>query len=171
MATQHPTCLSADELLKDCTVKRTRGSGPGGQHRNKVETAIVITHDPTGAVGQASEARSQHRNREVAISRLRVNLALQVRSDGDLQSQQGPSDLWQSRIKSGKIKVNRNHFDFASLLAEAIDQLVGRQFELGATASFLNVSTSQLIKFFKIEPAAFEWLNRERSRNGLHRLK
>ena len=51
----HPVYLSDDELQKQCTVKRTRASGPGGQHRNKVETAIVVKHDPTQVVGQASE--------------------------------------------------------------------------------------------------------------------
>jgi protein subunit release factor B len=72
---QHPAEIPIEQLLSQCTVKRTRGSGPGGQHRNKVETAIVIKHLPTNVIGQASEKRSQERNRETAVGRLRVNLA------------------------------------------------------------------------------------------------
>ena len=40
----HPCDLQLEDLLARCQVTRTRGSGPGGQHRNKVETAIVIKH-------------------------------------------------------------------------------------------------------------------------------
>jgi protein subunit release factor B len=75
----HPAAIAVDELLAQCNVVRTRRSGPGGQHRNKVETAVVITHRPTGCQGQASERRSQDLNRQAAIQRLRVKLATQVR--------------------------------------------------------------------------------------------
>ena len=100
----HPTLLSEELLLRSCDIQRTRGSGPGGQHRNKVETAIVITHQPTGVTGQASERRSQHKNREVAIQRLRLNLALQVRTA--VTADDPPSELWQSRVRSRKINVS-----------------------------------------------------------------
>ena len=75
----HPVELPIDELLKDCRVTRTRRSGPGGQHRNKVETAIVIEHIPTGIQGEAGEKRSQDANRQQAIRRLRLKLAEEVR--------------------------------------------------------------------------------------------
>ena len=48
-----------------------RGSGPGGQHRNVTETCVRIRHLPTGIVVQACESRSQARNREIALERLR----------------------------------------------------------------------------------------------------
>ncbi|MDG1874615.1 MAG: peptide chain release factor-like protein [Mariniblastus sp.] len=149
-------------------MKRTRGSGPGGQHRNKVETAIVITHDPTGVVGQASEKRSQNRNREVAIERLRVNLAVLIRAEvaqGELQS-----ELWKSRIKSRKLVINPNHPDFASLLSEALDRIAAKEFDVKSAAERLGLSTSQLIKFLKLCPTAFQTLNRERVERGLRKL-
>ena len=55
---------------EDVRVDTHRGSGPGGQHRNKVASAVRLTHLPTGIVVTASEDRSQHRNRAVAWERL-----------------------------------------------------------------------------------------------------
>lgn len=51
-----------------------RGSGPGGQHRNVTESGVRIRHVPTGVVVQACESRSQARNREIALERLRQTL-------------------------------------------------------------------------------------------------
>jgi protein subunit release factor B len=63
-----------DTLLAACDVETLRGSGPGGQHRNKTESAVRLRHRETGIVAQASERRSQHQNMEVAAERLRVLL-------------------------------------------------------------------------------------------------
>ena len=49
--------LDDDDLLAQCRVETMRGSGPGGQHRNKVESAVRLTHEPTGIVVTASERR------------------------------------------------------------------------------------------------------------------
>jgi protein subunit release factor B len=57
-------------LLRDCDVETYRASGPGGQHRNKTESAVRMTHRPTGLVRVATEHRSQLRNRELALERL-----------------------------------------------------------------------------------------------------
>lgn len=167
MSQSHPACLPPEILLDDCQVKRTRGSGPGGQHRNKVETAIVITHIPTGIVGQASEKRSQNQNRVVAIERLRIGLALGVRRES---SNRIPSETWKSRVKSSKIQVSTSHGDFPGLLAEALDFVNLNRFEVALAAKSLAVTTSQLIKFLKSHPAAWELVNRERIKHGLKRL-
>lgn len=63
-----------ETLLAACDVEFTRGSGPGGQHRNKTESAVRLRHRPTGLVAQASERRSQSQNLGVALARLRVLL-------------------------------------------------------------------------------------------------
>lgn len=55
---------------KDFILKPFKGSGPGGQHRNKNSTAIRITHPDSGAVGECSEHKSQLQNKKVAFRRL-----------------------------------------------------------------------------------------------------
>jgi protein subunit release factor B len=62
------------ELERDCEISFYRASGPGGQHRNKTETAVRVVHTPTGTTASAAEERSQFRNREVALERLRDKL-------------------------------------------------------------------------------------------------
>lgn len=55
---------------KDLLETFTRSSGPGGQHVNKTESAVEITHLPSGIVAVASDSRSQRTNRALALHRL-----------------------------------------------------------------------------------------------------
>ena len=64
-----------DRLLAECEVETFHSSGPGGQNVNKRETAVRLRHLPTGIVVVCQEERSQHRNRELALRRLREELA------------------------------------------------------------------------------------------------
>ncbi len=169
MSNIHPSALPTDELLTECEIKKTRRGGPGGQHRNKVETAIVITHLPTKIVGQASERRSQLENREVAIERLRLNLAIGFRQTVD--AERSPSKLWISRRRGQKISVSAKHFDFPTLIAEAMDFLASTEFDATVTSARLGVSTSQLVKLLKLAPPAFVWLNRNRIERKMGDLK
>jgi hypothetical protein len=113
----HPATAIAEQLLAECEVRRLRRSGPGGQHRNKVETAISLHHLPTGVRAEASERRSQAQNQSVALFRLRMNLALEFRRA--CGPDYVPSPLWQSRCGGGVLKLSASHDDFPSLLAEA----------------------------------------------------
>lgn len=163
----HLVELSDEKLLELCGVKRTRGSGPGGQHRNKVETAIVITHLETGIIGEASEKRSQDDNKVVAIKRLRQNLAIQFRAKRDEEL----GKVAMKRIQSKKISVNTNHADFPILLAEALDRLYENDFDISAAAETLRCTNSQLLKFLKQLPPAFEYFNQQRQARDLPRLR
>jgi protein subunit release factor A len=180
MSFVHPSVISSEELLRDCDVARTRRSGPGGQHRNKVESAVVLTHRPTGTHAEASERRSQAENLAVALFRMRVQLALDVRSplagsvaDGspDVDGGAGRSELWKSRCVNQRIQVNSEHADFPALLAEALDVLSASEMDIGQAAPKLNCTASQLIKFFQQDPRALASINQHRLRCGLHKLK
>ena len=66
--------IDLDDLRKDVDFQTLRGSGPGGQHRNKVETTVRAVHVPTGLTVVASDHRSQLRNKILALERLRERL-------------------------------------------------------------------------------------------------
>src|SRR5215472_17486974 len=63
-----------ESLERDCELEFFIASGPGGQHRNKVETGVRLTHRPSGITVTATERRSQHANREVAFERMATRL-------------------------------------------------------------------------------------------------
>lgn len=165
----HPAAIEIDQLLQQCDVRRERRSGPGGQHRNKVETAVVLTHRPSGMKGDASERRSQEQNRTVAVFRLRVNLALNVRCEID--DDYAPSRRWCERCRGGRIAVNAKHDDFPALLAEALDVLHAHNCDTKPAADALGITASQLTKFLKLEPKALLQLNDRRSQLGLRPLR
>lgn len=62
------------ELLRECEVETFRAGGPGGQHVNKVETGVRLTHLPTGVVVSCREERSQLRNKTTCLRRLRERI-------------------------------------------------------------------------------------------------
>ena len=165
----HPAALTDAELLKQCTTRRSRASGPGGQHRNKVETAIELTHTPTHITAAASERRKQADNHRIALKRLRLKLAIHHRLEID--PQQPPSPLWQSRVKSRRLIISTDHPDFPPILAEALDTLAALNYDTTTTAAALNVTGSQLIKLFQKEPAVLAMVNTERTQRGLRALR
>ena len=168
----HPAALPGDRLLAGCDTERTRRGGPGGQHRNKTETAIVITHRETGISGQASERRSQLDNRVAALFRLRLNLAVAVRCEKDVADESLlPNERWRGRVVGGKLAVSVNHDDFPALVAEGLDWIFALEFDLAAAGRRLGLSTSQLVKFLKLCPEAWQLVQRKRHERGLPRLK
>ncbi len=165
----HPAELPISELLQQCAVVHTRRSGPGGQHRNKVETAIVLTHRPTGLKAEASERRSQAENLDVATGRMRRTLAVSVRTYRPLGLH--PSELWKSRLRGTRIEINAEHADFPALLAESLDLLAQADWNAPELAPRLGTTLSQLVKFWKKEPTALARLNTERAQRGHGRLE
>ena len=81
--------------LKDLIVQAFKASGPGGQHRNKVETAIRIIHKPTGIIVTASDSKSKAQNKKRAMEKLEARLDQlnrKVQSDYDTEE-------WTSKIE------------------------------------------------------------------------
>ena len=168
-AANHPATLDDERLLAECSRQTTRRSGPGGQHRNKTETAVVLTHFPTGIRAEANESRSQSQNLKSALFRLRQSLAEQLRFSVGPHSL--PSDLWQSRTSRGKLTVSDDNSDFPTLLAEALDRVVVHEFDLTAAAEPLRVSTTQLVRFLQQSPLAWQWINSDRKARSLRPLR
>ena len=167
MSDVHPACLPVEKLLAECDVRHERRSGPGGQHRNKVSTAIVLTHRPTGLRAEANEERSQVENHREAVRRLRVRLAVEVRSES---TGTGTSQLWRSRVNNRRLAVNPSHADFPALLAEALDAVAAAEYDVSAAAESLGISASQLMKFLKDVPTAWASVAEARRQRGLRPL-
>ncbi|RKY21244.1 MAG: peptide chain release factor-like protein [Planctomycetota bacterium] len=151
----HPAALPREALLAQVEELRSRGTGPGGQRRNKVQTQVRLVHVPTGVSALAGERRSLVINRGAALYRLRLALALGHRT----QPASGPSELWRRRTGGATLAVGSSHDDVPALLAEALDVLDSVDDELPAAASRLQVSTSRLVRVLKLEPAALAALN------------
>ena len=166
-AQPHPASLDAKSLLTSCEIRFTRRSGPGGQNRNKVETAVILRHEPTGLTAEASEQRTQGGNRLEALRRLRLVLARHVRRPID----ETPSALWRGRLQSGRITVNPQHDDFPALLAETLDALAAAGQDPRIAAERLGCSPTQLVKLVKDDPPAFTAFNALRRDLGLPALR
>lgn len=165
----HPAALPEDELLKQCSLTRGRGSGPGGQHRNKVQTLVELAHRPTGISAHAGERRSPEVNRRVALRRLRLALATERREpvpDGEIRS-----DLWRSRVRAGKIVLNTRHQDFPAMLAEAMDVLAACSWDPRWAGKRLACTPSQLIRLVASHPPALVEMNQRRAERGEHPVK
>ena len=95
----------------DLRIDVYRASGAGGQHVNKTESAVRITHNPTGAVVQCQNDRSQHKNRDQAMKQLKAKLyelEMQKRSANQQVLEASKSDIgWGSQIRSYVLDQSR----------------------------------------------------------------
>ena len=96
--------IDIDINESDCRVDTYRASGAGGQHVNKTDSAVRITHEPTGIVVQCQNDRSQHKNRSQAWDMLRARLyerELQIREEAAQAEADNKADIgWGHQIRS-----------------------------------------------------------------------
>jgi peptide chain release factor 2 len=88
----------------DCRIDTYRASGAGGQHVNTTDSAVRITHEPTGIVVQCQNERSQHKNRATAWAMLKARMyerELQLREDEAAKEAASKTDIgWGHQIRS-----------------------------------------------------------------------
>ena len=95
----------------DIRVDTYRASGAGGQHVNKTDSAVRLTHIPTGTVSQCQNGRSQHKNKENALKQLKsklYELELQKQKEEQQKLEDSKADIgWGSQIRSYVLDQSR----------------------------------------------------------------
>src|SRR5205809_6653198 len=89
--------LSDEALSARCRWEAFRARGPGGQHRDKTNTAVRVTHLPSGITATGGESRSARENPIHALKRVRLKLALEIRGPIDRASFSPPRWVVEAR--------------------------------------------------------------------------
>ena len=113
----------------DVWVDTYRASGAGGQHMNKTDSAVRLTHIPTNIVVQCQDGRSQHGNRDIAWKRLRSKLY-----DFELRKQQEE----QQKLEDGKTDVGWGHQIRSYVLDNSRIKDLRTNYETSATQKVLD---------------------------------
>jgi hypothetical protein len=169
--------LAMDEraLQACCQVHLYRSSGPGGQHRNKVSSAVRLHHRPTGVTATADDSRSQHDNRRMALRRLRMNLACQCRqalAPGGVQVPRIVRDcIFVPRgpgQPSGlhKLQVGPRDWRFWPVAAFLLDLLEATRGRLADASAALGISTTNLANVLQSERHLLAEAQKTRKRHG-----
>ncbi len=127
----------------DLRIDVYRASGAGGQHVNRTESAVRITHNPTGIVTQCQNDRSQHKNKDQAMKQLKAKLyelEMQKRREQSQAVEDTKADIgWGSQIRSyvldsGRIKDLRTNIEVGNtqaVLDGALDQFIEASLKSG----------------------------------------
>ena len=121
--------IEIDINPSDVRVDTFRASGAGGQHINKTDSAVRLTHIPTGIVVQCQDGRSQHSNRDVAWKRLRSRLY-----DFELRKQQEA----QQKLEDTKTDVGWGHQIRSYVLDQSRIKDLRTNYETSATQKVLD---------------------------------
>ena len=156
-------------LLADCEVDTYRASGPGGQKRNKTESAVRLRHRPSGLIVIAEESRSQPENKARAVRRLRKAMAVRLRrpagAEGVPQAVQACID------KRGRLDVGQRDARYLPAVAAALDVFVAHRGSMADTAKQLGITTGNLSSFLTDDEDVYVEANRLRESFGLKPLR
>lgn len=151
--------MEDDALLRRCRQETYRASGPGGQHRNKTDSAVRLSLLDGTVTATCSDHRSQHRNRAEALRRLRIVLAIDLREPVK-------GDTW-----DGPWKLGRKDRRYAAFLAHVLDVLAQHDWAVGLAAEGLGTTTGKLIRTLSRDPQAWNAINQERAKLGRVNLR
>ncbi len=148
--------LSDGELGAECTFESFKGSGNGGQKRNKTSSAVRVRHQPTGMTAEDAVERSWFRNRAAALRKIRLKIALEYR--------EVPAPL-------PRAACALDHADYPLWRAVLLDAVSASGFEPKPAAEMLGITPSCLVKLLYRDPELWEHVSRERQKLGKNRLK
>ena len=164
--------LTDEALLAQCEVDRFRASGPGGQKRNKTDSAVRLRHRPTALTGEANESRSQHENRARALRRLRLEIAFVLRApvdlDGDAVASSSPLA---EALSSGRFAMSPRNARYPAAIAMLFDVIEACGWRLAEAAPLLGLSTSALSRALSAEDIVFRAANERRTALALPTLR
>lgn len=164
---------SDDALIAQCEVDRYRASGPGGQHRNKTESAVRLRHRASGVSAIGEDSRSQSENKLHAVRRLRAAIALAVREPVALAGF-APSPRLAAFAAAGTAPLGartRQTGEYWAAYAELLDLLVAGDLEIAATAQRLGLSTGALSKLLLHDEQVGRAVNDLRRARGMRPLR
>ncbi len=160
-----PAYATSDaELLAQCDATSSSTHSPGGQHRNKAESAVRLRHRPSGLVAQCEAHRDRADNRAEALRRLRIRLAVQDRGAAD------PRWLDAHRVGKG-LALGPENAHYARVIACVLDALAMAEGQLGDAAMALGLSSSQVTKILGLDKEVLHAANRLRAAAGLAALR
>jgi hypothetical protein len=168
-------CLLAndDTLIRQCEVDRYRASGPGGQHRNKTESAVRLRHKLTGVTVIGEDSRSQAENKVHALRRLRAAIALEVREPVALDGFTASPRL-AALVAGGTAPLGtrtRQTGEYWAAIGELLDLLGAGGHEVAATAQRLGVTTGALSKLLLHDDLVARTVNDHRRARKLRPLR
>jgi len=166
----HYLLATDDALIQQCEVDRYRASGPGGQHRNKTESAVRLRHKLSGVSAIGEDSRSQSENKLHAVRRLRAAIALGVREPAG----EVPSPRLVALVAGGTAPLGaktRLTGEYWAAIAELLDLLVDGGLEIGATAQKLGITTGALSKLLLHDEAVGRAVNDLRRARNMRPLR
>lgn len=102
-----PFATDRESLERDTHMELIRAGGPGGQHRNKRETGVRLTHAQSGVTVTATERRSQARNRDQAFERLAARLEEMNQVPKERKPTRAPAHVDERRLLEKRITASR----------------------------------------------------------------
>ena len=153
--------MSLDQLLAACTQKGFQGSGPGGQHRNKTNTGVLLNLREYNLEIKSCEARSAKENKVHALHRMQMAIALNVRET--------PPET-ESPFPGSNGHIQPSNALFPLFIAHVFDIMAQKNGDTKEAAAAFNLTPSALVKILRQDKACAAKLQGNRVENGKSKL-